>query len=400
MLAHQPAFRGPSRQLPPKRTWMLTVGRCRGSLCHDVDTKTLLTQVGPWNQSQDGECTDWLLRAGSPKDSDWKQCIGGSMWPHVCCGTCQRVLHAHEERVGEMISQRDALAAALAQGPRWVSSPLLGSGRRMPLLALGTGGMGGKSAREIIAFALRAGYRHLDSAMTYPSYPDELQMGLTDSGVAREDVFISTKVPPDAMGFEASHAALQRLAAEMPGGYADLCMVHWPNTADQAPASAKDPALWSALERVGTWKALEAAYDAGICKALGVSNYLVQHLQELLGYARIPPAVNQIEYSPTAPLMDVVHFCRSQGIVLEAFAWNRMEVFMQQELIELAQALSPEDSMRRDFLMQVLMRWFIQRGIVPLFRTERQEVVLGALGSLLALPNLTETQLQSLEKPR
>eukprot|EP00439_Symbiodinium_sp_Y106_P015614 s9565_g2.t1 len=68
----------------------------------------------------------------------------------------------------------------------------------------------------------------------YPSYPDELRQGVADSGVRRENLFITNKVPPDAMGFEATWALLQRFAEEMPGGYADLCMVHWPNTAEQA----------------------------------------------------------------------------------------------------------------------------------------------------------------------
>ncbi|CAE7485016.1 yvgN, partial [Symbiodinium pilosum] len=282
----------------------------------------------------------------------------------------------------------------------WSSTKLRGSGRRLPLLALGTGGMGGQSARAVIAFALRAGYRHLDSAVTYPSFPEELQRGLDESGVPRSEVFISTKVSPDAMGFEATQALALRLVEEMPGGYADLCMVHWPDTAEKAPTSAQDPALWSSLERVGTWKALEAAYDAGVCKALGVCNFLVKHLKELLSYARVPPAVNQIEYSPTAPLADVVDFCRAHGIVIEAFAWNRLEVLMQEELLELTHRLSPTPTLHRDFAMQVLMRWFMQQGMVPLFRSERQEVVLQTAEGLLNVPNLTEAQIESLRKPR
>ncbi|OLQ12724.1 Aldo-keto reductase family 4 member C9 [Symbiodinium microadriaticum] len=145
----------------------------------------------------------------------------------------------------------------------------------------------------------------------WPSFLDRLRSVAVFTDGCRERRALPRRagehrsVPPDAMGFEATWALVQRFAEEMPGGYADLCMVHWPNTAEQAPASVKDPELWSVLERVGTWKALEAAHDMGICKALGVSNFMLKHLQELQRYARVPPAVNQIEYSPTAPLTDV-----------------------------------------------------------------------------------------------
>lgn len=370
--------------------------------CHDVGALALTKLIGPWTDSQEhANCEERLLNGGDAGRADWRNCASRSQWMPLCCATCQRILRARDALVIGLTDRRHALAASLAKSGL-VSDPLKGSGRRLPLLALGTGGMSGKVAREVIAFALRAGYRHLDSGTMYPSYPDELLQGVADSGVQREKLFITNKVPPDAMGFEATWALVQRFAEEMPGGYADLCMVHWPNTAEQAPASVKDPELWSVLERVGTWKALEAAHDMGICKALGVSNFMLKHLQELQRYARVPPAVNQIEYSPTAPLTDVLDFCRSNGIVVEAFAWNRLEVLVQQELLDLAQSLAPHSTneVHRDFAQQVLMRWFVQQGMVPLFRTERQENILTTAEGLLKVPQLSEAQIQSLYKPR
>ncbi|CAE7416572.1 akr1a1b, partial [Symbiodinium necroappetens] len=161
--------------------------------CHDVGALALTKLIGPWTDSQEhANCEERLLDGGDAGRADWRNCASRSQWMPLCCATCQRILRARDALVIGLTDRRHALAASLAKSGL-VSDPLKGSGRRLPLLALGTGGMSGKVAREVIAFALRAGYRHLDSGTMYPSYPDELLQGVADSGVQREKLFITNK---------------------------------------------------------------------------------------------------------------------------------------------------------------------------------------------------------------
>eukprot|EP00435_Cladocopium_sp_Y103_P026882 s1718_g6.t1 len=240
----------------------------------------------------------------------------------------------------------------------------LSSGRWMPLLAFGTGGLSGQRASDVISYALKTGYRHLDSAASYPSFPDALVSGFLQSGVPREEVFLSTKVPTSTMGYDATRRLLERMKDELPGNYADLCMVHWPDSA-VAPPENVDPKWWLSLERVGTWKALEEAYDRGICR-----------------------------YTPMAPLLDVLAFCDQHDVAISAFAWNR-----PRELHDLAKSLLPEKDLSRELVMKVLMRWFMAQGMTPLFRSSREEVILDMALGVREIPQLTQGAIDSLRKP-
>merc|ERR1711865_843918 len=114
----------------------------------------------------------------------------------------------------------------------------------------------------------------------------------------------------------------------------------------------------SVVERAGTWRALEQAFESGICKAIGVSNYMVKHLQELDRYARVKPSVNQLEYSPTVPLMDVDAYCRENGIVLQAFGWRHPDVLEHPTVRRLAAELGRSSS-------EVVVLWMLQQGQAP-----------------------------------
>ncbi|CAJ1461967.1 unnamed protein product, partial [Effrenium voratum] len=322
-------------------------------------------------------------------------CKGGELLHSICCASCEQFWEERFRVVAGLENQVQATAVFLRSAlPRF--SRRLSEDVTMPLLALGTGGMSGRRAADVIAFALRCGFRHLDSAAIYPSFPDQLSAGLAASGVSRREVFLTTKVPTTAMGFAAAWAHLRRMKDELPGGYADLCMVHWPQPDQPAPPNT-DPVLWEALERAGTWRALEEAHAMGVCRTLGVSNYMVKHLEELLRYAKVRPVVNQVEYSPKAPLLDLLDFCQQERIAISAFAWNRPEVLLQQELVTLAEELQPPKVLERNLLMTVLMRWFMAQGMVPLFRSEREENIL-AMARSLELPELSEAQVAFLRR--
>merc|ERR1712218_555835 len=131
------------------------------------------------------------------------------------------------------------------------------------------------------------------------------------------------------------------------------------------------------------------AYIGGTCRAIGVSNYFVKHLEELAKYARIMPAANQVEFSPRAPLQKLVQYCRDNNIVLEAFSWLTPHVLELPQLQEIADALERT-------AVQVLLRWFVMQGIAPLWQTQLEERLLENAAAFSDDFELSEAQVASI----
>ena len=176
----------------------------------------------------------------------------------------------------------------------------------MPLLGVDAS----HHAFEVTSFALRVGYRHF--VLDFQKMRT-FGRSLFESQIPRKNVFLSTRIPKDILGYRHSTRVLQKIQEEMPGGYADLCLV--PGNAITLPA-----------ERAGTWHALEEAFDERICLSIGVSNYTVSHLDEMIHYARIEPSVNQIEFAPFMPVRELVEYCQDRNITVQAFGWMHEEI--------------------------------------------------------------------------
>ncbi|MFQ5910009.1 MAG: aldo/keto reductase, partial [Thermoplasmata archaeon] len=161
----------------------------------------------------------------------------------------------------------------------------------------------GDEARSAISQALEAGYRLIDTAAYYQNERD-VGEALRDSGVPREDVFITTKLKNSDHGYETAIAACDRSLRLLGLSFVDLYLIHWP------------------VEglRMESWRALETLLKEGKCHAIGVSNYTIRHLEELLEHSSAVPAVNQVEFHPFLYQQDLLHFCRSHDIVLEAYS--------------------------------------------------------------------------------
>lgn len=176
----------------------------------------------------------------------------------------------------------------------------LSHGGDMPVLGLGVMESSGRKCVDAVKHALRIGYRLIDTAKAYGN-EKEVGLAVRESGVAREEVFITTKVWISDQGYEstlrACDAALERLGME----YVDLYLVHWP-----VPE-----------KRAATWGALLELKERGKARAIGVSNYYPHHLQEVLRTSPVVPAVNQIELSPFLHPREVTEFCQQRGIVAE-----------------------------------------------------------------------------------
>jgi diketogulonate reductase-like aldo/keto reductase len=217
----------------------------------------------------------------------------------------------------------------------------LASGGEMPLLGFGTWQARGRECYGATVAALKAGYRHIDTATMYGN---EKQVGqaLRDSGVPRSEVFVTTKLPPDRAGQENEtlRASLDALGVDA----IDLCLIHWPPTGRKS---------------VPVWREFIAARDAGLVKAIGVSNYSAAQMDELLRETGQMPEVNQIKWGPKLHNPEVLQEHRERGVVLEGYSPFRTTNLNDRTLTGIAEAHSVTAA-------QVVLRWHIQHEIVAI----------------------------------
>ncbi|WP_433390531.1 aldo/keto reductase [Micromonospora sp. KLBMP9576] len=217
---------------------------------------------------------------------------------------------------------------------------VLPGGDRMPLLGFGTWQATGRAGYDAVLTALDAGYRHVDTATMYGN-EEECGRALRDSGLRREDVFVTTKLPPERVGRE--RATIEESLAALGVDRVDLWLVHWP------PA---DPA-----QSVPVWREMLAARDAGLARAVGVSNYATAQIDELIQATGERPAVNQIRWSPSLYDRRSHEEHRDRGVVLEGYSPFKSTDLADPVLARIAAAhdVSPA---------QVVLRWHVDHGIV------------------------------------
>jgi diketogulonate reductase-like aldo/keto reductase len=215
----------------------------------------------------------------------------------------------------------------------------LAGGTRMPLLGFGTWQITGDDAVRATAAALEAGYRHLDTATVYGNEA-EVGRALADSGVARDDVFLTTKCPPDRAG-EALDT-LRRSLDALRTDHVDLWLVHWPGDGDV---------------NTRLWQSFVEAHQQGLAREIGVSNFDVELVDEVTGATGVPPAVNQVEWSPFLFDPAVVTAHRDRDVVLEGYSALRGGTLDDPTIAEIAQRLGRTPA-------QVIVRWHLQHRVV------------------------------------
>ncbi|KAL4859666.1 putative oxidoreductase [Chlorella vulgaris] len=221
----------------------------------------------------------------------------------------------------------------------------LNSGHMLPSVGLGVykSASGGECYQAVLS-ALKLGYRHIDTAQIYGNEAD-VGRAVADSGLPRDQVFITTKMWTSNWGFDKAAAGIRQSLAELGTPYVDLFLLHAPG----------DPAT-----RADTWRALEEAVREGLIRSIGVSNFGVPHLLKLAETASVKPAVNQIELHPWQQRPDVVAHCRAEGIVLEAYSpLAKAQKLGDPVVRQVAERLGVTPA-------QVLLRWSLQKGFVPL----------------------------------
>lgn len=225
----------------------------------------------------------------------------------------------------------------------------LNNGLQIPILGLGTY----KCPPEAILFGLNCGYRHLDTAAYYFS-EEIVGQSFRESGLRREEVFITSKVWNDDQGYEKTLRACETSLRKLGVDYLDAYLIHWPVT----------------NLRLETWKALLKLYESGNCLSIGVSNFNQRHLEELLPTSAVVPAINQFEFSPFNYRKSLVDFCHQKGIAPVAYAplargHNNDHANIQQ--VAARHGKTPA---------QVIIRWVIQHGMGVVFKSTRPQHIL------------------------
>ena len=222
------------------------------------------------------------------------------------------------------------------------STVTLNNGVSMPLLGLGVyQARPGAETYQAVRTALDAGYRLVDTASFYKNEQD-VGRAVRDSGLGRKEVFITTKLWNDDHGYDTAMRAFDASLRRLDLGYIDLYLIHFPVT----------------NLREDSWRALENVLESGRARAVGVSNYTVHHLKELLGQSSVVPAVNQVEFSPFLYQRALLEFCRKSRIQIEAYA----PLTAGRRLDDPRVAAIARKHGRTN--AQILLRWAVQHGLV------------------------------------
>jgi diketogulonate reductase-like aldo/keto reductase len=231
----------------------------------------------------------------------------------------------------------------------------LNDGNLIPQLGLGVWQVSsGKTSEAAVLAALEAGYRHIDTASAYGN-EESVGGAIRMSGIPRESIFVTTKL------WNTDHnnpeRALDTSLRKLKMDYVDLYLIHFP-----------------VRERRQSWRALEALRSKGKTRSIGVSNFTIVHLRELLAESETVPAVNQVEFHPYLYQQDLLAFCQAKGIVIEAYSpLTHGERLNDPKLIAVAKKYS---SAKTKSTAQILIRWALQYGLVVIPKSSNRRRIL------------------------
>ncbi|RID84519.1 aldo/keto reductase [Peribacillus asahii] len=228
------------------------------------------------------------------------------------------------------------------------------NGVKMPWLGIGVFKVEeGPELVNAVKFAIKHGYRSIDTAAIYENEEgvgQAIREGLDETGISREELFVTSKAWNSDLGYESTIAAYETSLKKLGLDYLDLYLIHWPVEGKYKEA----------------WRALEALYKEGKVKAIGVSNFQIHHLEDLMKDAEIKPMVNQVEYHPRLTQKEVQAFCQEHGIQLEA--WSPL---MQGQLLD-NPVLQEIAHTHNKTIAQVIIRWDLQNGVVTIPKSTKE----------------------------
>ena len=225
------------------------------------------------------------------------------------------------------------------------------NGVKIPCVGFGTWqAEEGETCYNATLSALKAGYRHIDTAAIYRN-EESVGRAIADSGIPREEIFVTTKLWNKCRSYDLVYSAFERSMTKLGLDYVDLYLIHWPAS----------PASYDNYNEINldAWKAMTELYKAGKIKAIGVSNFLPHHLEALM-QTEVKPMVNQIEFHPGYTQPEAVEYCRRNGIVIEG--WSPLgsgRVLSDERLKRIAEKYGRS-------VAQICIRWCLQNGVLPL----------------------------------
>ena len=232
---------------------------------------------------------------------------------------------------------------------------VLNNGVEMPILGFGVYQIPDpEECERSVSEALRTGYRLLDTAAAYQN-EEAVGRAIKRSGVAREEVFVTTKLWIQDAGYESAKKAFERSLQRLQLDYLDLYLIHQPYG-----------------DVYGSWRAMEELYREGRARAIGVSNFYTDRLMDLIVHNEVVPAVNQVETHPFNQQVEAQQFMREHGVQIESwgpFAEGRNNIFQNELLLSVAEKYNKS-------VAQVILRWLTQRGIVVIPKSVREERII------------------------
>lgn len=232
------------------------------------------------------------------------------------------------------------------------------SGEFIPEIGYGTYLKKGVDCYNGVLEALKAGYRHIDTAAFYGN-EEEVGKAIRDSNVPREEIFVTTKVWNTDRGYEKAKKSLEESLEWLGLDYVDLLLIHWPANERQFPGKSNEINL-------DTWKAFIELYKEGKAKSIGVSNFYLHHLKNLINNSEITPMVDQIELHPGYMHEELLEFLKSHQIICEAWSpLGRGNLLTNQTVINLANKYNKSTA-------QILIKFILQIGAIPLVKSKNK----------------------------